>query len=105
MVRLQDLSPTHSDIAIVVGGRGKFKNPNDKTPESFIIQIALQGTETMPVRLPWNTDTKQQLSLLKQTILDSPVHVCGVRFDNLQIHQYNNSAYYATATNIKEIIK
>jgi len=113
MIRLQTLSPTHCDIAVAVGGSAIFKN-KDKQPTQYAIRIALDKTpETMLVKIPWNETTIPQIRKLKAVTMDSPVFICGVRFENLTIRTYQYidaktkricTGYTGTADNIKEII-
>ena len=114
MIRLETLSPTHSDVAIAMGGKAIFQKQTDKQPVQYAIRIALDKTsDTMLVKIPWNADTIPQIQKLKTATMDSPVFMCGVRFENLNIRkcEYTDSkskkiciGYTATADNIKEII-
>ncbi len=113
MIRLDTLSPTHCDIAVAVGGKAIFKN-KDNQPTQYAVRVALdQTTSTMLVKIPLNADTIPQIQKLKTVTIESPVFMCGVRFENLQIRKYKYtdtkskkicSGYTATADNIKEII-
>ena len=40
MINPNEIFPTHSDIAVVVGGHAIFKNRNDKTPTKYAVQVA-----------------------------------------------------------------
>ena len=113
MINPNEIFPTHSDIAVVVGGHAIFKNSNNKTPTQYAVQIAMDKTiDTMLVKIPWNDETIPKIKLLKITMLNSPNYLCGIKFDNLKIEYYNFitkdgkhvSGYKATATGIKEII-
>ena len=114
MIAPASIFPTHSDLAVAVGCRGIFDNPASKTPTRFAIRVALdKTTDTMLVKIPWNSLTIPQVETLKETLVASPVSVCGVRFENLHIKYYEytdpkthhtKSGYTGTATNISEII-
>lgn len=113
MIKPELIFPTHSDIAVVVGGHAIFKNNNDKIPTLYAVHVALDKTiDTMLVKIPWNNETIPQIRTLRHTMLNSPNYLCGVTFDNLKIESYNFitkdgkhvSGYKATASGIKEII-
>lgn len=113
MVNPSKIFPTHSDIAVVVGGHAIFKDDNDKIPTQYAIHVALdKTTDTLLIKIPWNRETIPQIKLLKNTIMNSSNYLCGVRFENLIIEKYDFitndkkhvSGYKATATGIKEII-
>ena len=44
MINPNEIFPTHSDIAVVVGGHAIFKNRNDKTPTKYAVQVAQDKT-------------------------------------------------------------
>lgn len=114
MLTLSELSPTHSDIAICLGGYPIPSPTSDTEPSGFAIRIALANTsETMLVKLPWNTETILKIKELKQILLQNPSFVCGITFENINIRSYRytdsksgktNCGYTATATNILSII-
>lgn len=113
MIKPELIFPTHSDIAVVVGGHAIFKNNNDKIPTQYAVHVALdKTTDTMLVKLPWNPDTIPQIRTLKHIMLNSPNYLSGVIFENLIIEKYDFvtkdgkrvSGYKGTATGIKEII-
>ena len=113
-IDLASISPTHSDVAVAVGSYGILKQPSDKEPYIYAIQIALADTaDIMLVKIPWNESTIPKIKSLKKTMLDNPYNLCGVRFENLEIRKYRfvdrktgniKEGYTATADNIFEII-
>lgn len=113
MIKPELIFPTHSDIAVVVGGHAIFKHDNDKIPTLYAVQVAMDKTiDTMLVKIPWNDETIPQIRTLKHTMLNSQNYLCGVTFDNLIIEKYDFitkdkkhiSGYKATADNINQII-
>lgn len=112
MINVESLSPTHSNVMVAVGGYGIDFIGN--TPSRFAVRVALdKTTDTMLVKIPYNRNVLPQIQLLKKAVMSSPVFVCGVVFENLQIHHYEYTdpktqtvrrGYTATATAIKEII-
>lgn len=112
-IALATISPTHNEIAVAVGSYGILKQPSDKEPYIYAIQIALADTaDIMLVKLPWNASTIPKIKSLNKTMSDSPYNLCGIRFQNLDIRKYSftdrtgktKSGYTATADNIIEII-
>ena len=113
MINPSEIFPTHSDIAVVVGGHAIFKDDNEKIPTQFAVHVALDKTPNpLLVKIPWNNETIPQIKSLKNTMLNSPNYLCGVTFVNLKIEYYDFVTkdkkhvfgYKATATGIKEII-
>lgn len=114
LITLSEISPTHSDVAVAVGGYGIYKQPSDKAPYIYAIQIALAGTaDIMLVKIPWNENTIPKIKSLKKTMLNNSYNLCGIRFKNLQIRKYKftdrktgntKCGYTAAADNIIEII-
>lgn len=114
MISLKNLSPTHGDTAVAVGGYGIKRNQADKEPAAYAVRVALDGTaDTMTVKIPYDRRTKANIGLFTKTIRASPFSVCGVVFENMQIRHYEytdpksktvRSGYTATATNIKSVI-
>lgn len=109
IIGLAELSPTHTDIAVVVGGSAKYSD-NIKTPSGFGVEIARKGTsDTLTVMIPWNETTLPQIRKLKETVMNSHIFMCGVKFKNLVIRSYTDkkgkTRYRATADNIEIIIR
>lgn len=109
MISPESLSPTHSSVMVAMGGYGI--NFNGNIPTRFAVRVALdKTTDTMLVKIPYR---KEQIRQLMGTIRASPVHLCGVVFENLQIYHYEyidsktqtvHRGYSATATAIEKII-
>lgn len=109
MISAESLSPTHSNVMVAVGGYGIDFIGN--TPTRFAVCVALdKTTDTMLVKIPYR---KKQVGQLTGAIRASPVFMCEVVFENLQIHHYEYTdpktqtvrrGYTATATAIKDII-
>ena len=114
MIVDRNIFPTHSDVAVAVGSYGILKQPSDKEPYIYAIQIALADTaDIMLVKIPWNESTIPKIKSLKKAMLDHPYNLCGIRFENLQIREYSftnrktgktKSGYTAIADNIIEVI-
>lgn len=108
MISPESLSPTHSSVMVAMGGYGI--NFNGNIPTRFAVRVALdKTTDTMLVKIPYR---KEQIRELMATIRASPVCMCGVVFENLQIYPYEytdpktqtvRGGYTATATAIKKI--
>ena len=113
MIYPETIFPTHSDLAVAVGGHGIYMHSGDKKPTLYAVKVALQGTATMLVKIPYNQQTIPQIKKLQEAVVNSPTFVCGIRFENLVIRQYQftdyktnkiSTGYTATATDILEII-
>ena len=86
---MEQLSPTHSDIAICEGYsiNGKIKKTG---AASYTLCVALDGTaDTMNVKIPAIPSTAPKIQELRDAMIHSDFRLAGVRFDNINIRKYD----------------